>query len=121
MTLYAHALSPVFPERDSNVSVLSCCRFSSPDAIRQLPVWVRPHVQKFEAFGAAMKDVMVFFKHAKKTVCDVDLLAGKIKLEKFLWIENIVILQTRQRMEDRGKLNQNRNMSMLNKVKKIHC
>ena len=43
-------------------------RFANPDAVRQLPVWVRPHVNKYDAFGQALKDVMVFFKTAEKMV-----------------------------------------------------
>jgi hypothetical protein len=43
-------------------------RFANPDAVRQLPVWVRPHVNKYDAFGLALKDVMVFFKTAEKMV-----------------------------------------------------
>ncbi|XP_052274161.1 regulator of telomere elongation helicase 1-like isoform X2 [Dreissena polymorpha] len=63
------AIGRVIRHREDFGAIILCdTRFSSPDAIRQLPVWVRPHVQKYEAFGAAMKDVMVFFKHAEKTM-----------------------------------------------------
>ena len=43
-------------------------RFSYADAIRQLPVWVRPYTKTYETFGLSLKDIMFFFKHAEKTV-----------------------------------------------------
>ncbi|XP_060608338.1 regulator of telomere elongation helicase 1-like [Ruditapes philippinarum] len=53
-------------KEDFGAIILCDTRFANPDAVRQLPVWVRPHVNKYDAFGLALKDVMVFFKTAEK-------------------------------------------------------
>lgn len=44
------------------------CRFAGESALRQLPVWVRPHVNKYDVFGRAIRDMIVFFKTAEQTV-----------------------------------------------------
>lgn len=43
-------------------------RFAGESALRQLPVWVRPHVNKYDVFGRAIRDMIVFFKTAEQTV-----------------------------------------------------
>ena len=55
----------------SNSAILekiAFCRFAGESAIRQLPVWVRPQVKKYDVFGRALRDMIVFFKTAEQTV-----------------------------------------------------
>ena len=47
---------------------IAFCRFAGESAIRQLPVWVRPQVKKYDVFGRALRDMIVFFKTAEQTV-----------------------------------------------------
>ena len=44
------------------------CRFSSPESINGLPMWIKPHVTKYDNFGRAVKDMLTFFKVAEKMV-----------------------------------------------------
>lgn len=44
------------------------CRFSSPESINGLPMWIKPHVTKYDSFGRAVKDMLNFFKVAEKMV-----------------------------------------------------
>lgn len=61
------AIGRVIRHRDDFGAIILCdTRFANADAVRQLPVWVRPHVNKYDTFGAAVKDVMMFFKTAEK-------------------------------------------------------
>ena len=46
-------------------------RFAAENSRNQLPVWVRPSVKVYDKFGLALKDLMVFFKTAEKTVWKV--------------------------------------------------
>ncbi|WAR24753.1 RTEL1-like protein [Mya arenaria] len=48
-------------------------------AIGRLPVWVRPRCNKYEAFGLAVRDLMVFFKHAEKLKRDGDVTEKETK------------------------------------------
>lgn len=43
-------------------------RFAGESSLRQLPVWVRPHVNKYDVFGRAIRDMIIFFKTAEQTV-----------------------------------------------------
>ena len=43
-------------------------RFGTPTSRQQLPVWVRSQAVVYDAFGKAVREVMMFFKHAEKTV-----------------------------------------------------
>ena len=45
-------------------------RFSQPSSTSQLPLWIRPHVKKYSNFGAAIKDLMIFFKTAQQMVSE---------------------------------------------------
>ena len=54
-------------------------RFSRPSSISELPSWVRPHCKAYNNFGAALKDMMIFFKTAEKLV-SVTLIIYQIKL-----------------------------------------
>lgn len=61
------AIGRVIRHRQDFGAILLCdTRFSSPDSISQLPIWVRPHVIKCQNFGQALKDIMVFFKTAEQ-------------------------------------------------------
>ncbi|XP_072305421.1 regulator of telomere elongation helicase 1 [Eucyclogobius newberryi] len=42
-------------------------RFKGPNAIAQLPKWVRPYVRPYVAFGNVVRDVSQFFRVAQKT------------------------------------------------------
>lgn len=52
----------------SYIKKIAFCRFAGESAIRQLPVWVRPQVKKYDVFGRALRDMIVFFKTAEQTV-----------------------------------------------------
>ncbi|XP_052775212.1 regulator of telomere elongation helicase 1-like [Mya arenaria] len=61
------AIGRVIRHKDDFGAIILCdTRFSNNDSIKQLPVWVRPRCNKYEAFGLAVRDLMVFFKHAEK-------------------------------------------------------
>lgn len=63
------AIGRVIRHRQDFGAILLCdTRFNSPDSLNQLPVWVRPHVNKCPQFGLAMRDIMLFFKTAEKMV-----------------------------------------------------
>ena len=49
-------------------------RFGSAESKSQLPIWVRPYVKNYAQFGAALKDMMGFFKNAEKNVSEFFLL-----------------------------------------------
>ena len=53
-------------------------RFAAENSRNQLPVWVRPSVKVYDKFGLALKDLMVFFKTAEKTVWKVFFVANII-------------------------------------------
>ena len=62
-------VSGIIPWGDSFIKhIFFFLRFSYPDSVKQLPVWVRPYVNKYDTFGQILKELMVFFKHAEKTV-----------------------------------------------------
>ena len=48
-------------------------RFAAENSRNQLPVWVRPSVKVYDKFGLALKDLMIFFKTAEKTVWKVSM------------------------------------------------
>lgn len=51
-------------------AILLCdMRFTYPDAIRQLPAWLRPYVKVYNEFGLVQRDLIQFFRNADKTVC----------------------------------------------------
>lgn len=56
---------------DSSSACFFVFRFAYPGAVKQLPIWVQPHVNKYDTFGAAVKDIMLFFKTAEKTVSNL--------------------------------------------------
>ncbi|KAL4236900.1 Regulator of telomere elongation helicase 1 [Mactra antiquata] len=61
------AIGRVIRHKDDFGAIILCdTRFAGSDSIRQLPVWVRSYVNKYETFGSAMKDIMFFFKNAEK-------------------------------------------------------
>ncbi|CAG2219451.1 RTEL1 [Mytilus edulis] len=61
------AIGRVIRHRQDFGAILLCdTRFSSPDSISQLPIWVRPNVQKCQNFGQALKEITVFFKTAEQ-------------------------------------------------------
>ncbi|XP_061197971.1 regulator of telomere elongation helicase 1-like [Saccostrea echinata] len=63
------AVGRVIRHRNDYGAILLCDeRFAGESAIRQLPVWVRPHVSKYDVFGRALRDMIVFFKTAEQTL-----------------------------------------------------
>ena len=51
-------------------AILLCdMRFTYPDAIRQLPAWLRPYVKVYNEFGLVQRDLIQFFRNSDKTVC----------------------------------------------------
>ncbi|XP_078320008.1 regulator of telomere elongation helicase 1-like isoform X2 [Crassostrea virginica] len=63
------AVGRVIRHRKDYGAILLCDeRFAGESAIRQLPVWVRPQVKKYDVFGRALRDMIVFFKTAEQTL-----------------------------------------------------
>lgn len=61
------AIGRVIRHRQDFGAILLCdTRFSSPESINQLPVWVKPYVNKCQNFGKTLKDISVFFKTAEQ-------------------------------------------------------
>ncbi|XP_071118557.1 regulator of telomere elongation helicase 1-like [Haliotis cracherodii] len=63
------AIGRVIRHKQDFGAILLCdTRFSSSDALAQLPVWVRPYVKKPLNFGHSIRDMMAFFKTAQKSM-----------------------------------------------------
>ncbi|XP_021350741.1 regulator of telomere elongation helicase 1-like [Mizuhopecten yessoensis] len=63
------AIGRVIRHRHDYGAIILCdTRFSYENSVKQLPIWVRPHVNKYNSFGQSLKDIMVFFKAAEKTL-----------------------------------------------------
>ncbi|XP_056017158.1 regulator of telomere elongation helicase 1-like isoform X2 [Ostrea edulis] len=63
------AVGRVIRHRKDYGAILLCDeRFAGEASVRQLPVWVRPHVNKYDVFGRALRDMIVFFKTAEQTL-----------------------------------------------------
>ena len=48
--------------KDYGAILLCDVRFTYPDAIEQLPIWIKPHVKVYEEFGIAQRSLVLFFK-----------------------------------------------------------
>ncbi|XP_033737799.1 regulator of telomere elongation helicase 1-like [Pecten maximus] len=63
------AIGRVIRHRHDYGAIILCdTRFSYQNSVNQLPIWVRPNVNKYSSFGQSLKDIMVFFKTAEKTL-----------------------------------------------------
>lgn len=63
------AIGRVIRHRHDYGAIILCdTRFSYDNSVKQLPIWVRPNVNKYSSFGQSLKDLMVFFKTAEKTL-----------------------------------------------------
>ncbi|KAK7488471.1 hypothetical protein BaRGS_00020256 [Batillaria attramentaria] len=63
------AIGRVIRHKDDFGAIMLCdTRFSSPESVNQLPVWVRPYAKKYTNFGLAVRDMLGFFKVAEKTL-----------------------------------------------------
>lgn len=63
------AVGRVIRHRKDYGAILLCDeRFAGESSLRQLPVWVRPHVNKYDVFGRAIRDMIIFFKTAEQTL-----------------------------------------------------
>ena len=57
------AIGRVIRHRHDYGAIIFCdARFSNANSVRQLPVWVRSHVQVFEKFGESQGGLSRFFK-----------------------------------------------------------
>ncbi|KAG7164976.1 regulator of telomere elongation helicase 1-like [Homarus americanus] len=60
------AIGRVIRHKDDFGAIILCDnRFSGPDFKAQLSSWVRPHVNTYNVFGPAMRDIIQFFKNAQ--------------------------------------------------------
>lgn len=55
-------------KHDFGAILLCDVRFTYPDAIQQLPHWMRPYVKVYNEFGALQRDLIHFFRGADKLV-----------------------------------------------------
>lgn len=55
-------------KNDFGAILLCDVRFTYPDAIQQLPLWMRPYVKVYNEFGAVQRDLIHFFRTADKMV-----------------------------------------------------
>ncbi|KAL8580379.1 hypothetical protein ACOMHN_037478 [Nucella lapillus] len=61
------SIGRVIRHKDDFGAIMLCdSRFSSQESINGLPLWVRPHVTKYDNFGRAVRDMLQFFKVAEK-------------------------------------------------------
>ena len=51
--------------KDYGAILLCDVRFTYPDAIARLPVWIKPHVKTYNDFGVAHRNLLLFFKHVE--------------------------------------------------------
>lgn len=80
-----------FPYNKLCVYVWYDYRFSSLENKNALPLWVRDQAQVYDNFGQALKDVILFFKEAEKSVSEnIDIL--KRSSEANAAIENIYVV-----------------------------
>ena len=56
-------------KQDFGAILLCDMRFTYPDAIHQLPAWLRPYVKIYNEFGSVQRDLIQFFRTADKMVC----------------------------------------------------
>ncbi|XP_015754882.1 PREDICTED: regulator of telomere elongation helicase 1-like [Acropora digitifera] len=63
------AVGRVIRHKNDFGAILLCdVRFTYPDAIQQLPLWMRPYVKVYNEFGAVQRDLIHFFRTADKMV-----------------------------------------------------
>ncbi|XP_076441348.1 regulator of telomere elongation helicase 1 homolog [Babylonia areolata] len=63
------AIGRVIRHKDDFGAIMLCdSRFSSTESVNGLPMWVKPHVTKYDSFGRAVRDMLNFFKVAEKTL-----------------------------------------------------
>lgn len=55
-------------KQDFGAILLCDVRFTYPDAIQQLPAWMRPYVKVHSEFGSVQRDLIHFFRTADKMV-----------------------------------------------------
>ena len=55
-------------KQDFGAILLCDVRFTYPDAIQQLPTWMRPYVKVYNEFGLVQRDLIHFFRTADKMV-----------------------------------------------------
>ena len=52
--------------KDYGAILLCDVRFSYPDAISRLPVWIKHHIKSYNEFGLAHRNLMLFFKNVER-------------------------------------------------------
>ena len=63
------AIGRVIRHKQDFGAILLCdVRFTYPDAIQQLPSWLRPYVKVYKEFGLVQRDLIQFFRTADKLV-----------------------------------------------------
>lgn len=55
-------------KQDFGAILLCDTRFTYPDALQQLPCWMRPYVKVYNEFGLVQRDLIHFFRTADKMV-----------------------------------------------------
>lgn len=55
-------------KQDFGAILLCDARFKYPDALQQLPCWMRPYVKVYNEFGLVQRDIIHFFRAADKMV-----------------------------------------------------
>ncbi|KAL9980948.1 hypothetical protein ACROYT_G009592 [Oculina patagonica] len=55
-------------KQDFGAILLCDVRFTYPDALQQLPCWMRPYVKVYKEFGLVQRDLIQFFRTADKMV-----------------------------------------------------
>lgn len=63
------AVGRVIRHKDDFGAIILCDnRFAAGGFKQQLSAWVRPHINVYNSFGPAIRDVIKFFKNAKNLV-----------------------------------------------------
>ena len=55
-------------KQDFGAILLCDARFTYPDALQQLPCWMKPYVKVYNEFGLVQRDLIHFFRSADKMV-----------------------------------------------------
>lgn len=64
------AIGRVIRHKDDFGAIILCdSRFAASNFKVQLSAWVRPHINTYNVFGPAMRDIIQFFKNAQILVC----------------------------------------------------
>lgn len=90
--------------KDFGAILLCDVRFTYPDAISRLPIWIKPHVRTYHDFGQAHRNIIMFFKNIENLFSP-----PKIKMKSDLKSEQVSVNQFKKKssqLESSSKMKQ---------------